>query len=787
MTLRVQIFNERFVSRYGVDRLLLLAAAHFADRGAEVGFGCLRFEPSLFDDRSVVVAAPLPTGLDMQQTERFVTHWFCAKWLLNKPDVIVIGGWPFFELAARARAFGVRSLFIDAGAVPHDGLPGHLLPSQREVRRIRVQTLPFIDRILPISQFIRLSQTEFDRASSRGVRVVPLGADHLTMAEDDRQVPGEVVAAVRALHARDKLILLLGRFERFGYKNSACAFDILRRIHASRPDVRLLILGKPGEVEVPRDVAQKVDLVANPSDQGLLALMREVDLALSVSRWEGFNLPLVEAQEVSCPALAFRLAAHPEVIADPWFLCADEAEMAAKAAQLLSGRDRAPRRAVESLRTFRGRLPWSETLASYWDEVSHLAARSRRLAGPLRLAGERRRLVLIDLTNSARDSANSGVVAVARRLSARLIADERLDVVCVQWNSARNGYEPADSEPVLTKFGGPFDPTRSFVAEADMAVAVDRLLLDGDPLSLAPPMLLLPEVALDGDAEHRLAWARERGLTVVAILHDLIPIRHPEFCSPEVVRQFGPYIAAMLGMDAVLANSRASLVDFTHYAEERGVALSPHCEVFHLPAQFGQTPRARVGAAPGPEGETRILCVSTLEPRKNHKTLIEAVETLAARRPDRRYRLRLVGNRYGGGGDIVAAVEAAKRRGAPIEWLGVVSDEALAAEYLSAHFTVYPSFFEGFGVPIVESLWMGRPCVCSADSVMGELAREGGCLTVDVCSAAALAQALETLSFDPATHARLTKEALERPLESWDAYGKRFAAALVEPRRLRGR
>jgi len=52
----------------------------------------------------------------------------------------------------------------------------------------------------------------------------------------------------------------------------------------------------------------------------------------------------------------------------------------------------------------------------------------------------------------------------------------------------------------------------------------------------------------------------------------------------------------------------------------------------------------------------------------------------------------------------------------------------------NALFTVYPSLMEGFGIPILESLWHGKPCVCGGNGALGEVARGGGCLIVDQTS-----------------------------------------------------
>jgi len=63
--------------------------------------------------------------------------------------------------------------------------------------------------------------------------------------------------------------------------------------------------------------------------------------------------------------------------------------------------------------------------------------------------------------------------------------------------------------------------------------------------------------------------------------------------------------------------------------------------------------------------------------------------------------------------------------GRPIRWLKHVDDRTLHQAYRECLFTVYPSLMEGFGIPILESLWHGNRCVCGGNGALGEVARGG--------------------------------------------------------------
>ena len=139
----------------------------------------------------------------------------------------------------------------------------------------------------------------------------------------------------------------------------------------------------------------------------------------------------------------------------------------------------------------------------------------------------------------------------------------------------------------------------------------------------------------------------------------------------------------------------------------------------------------------------RMLCVSTLEPRKNHRALLAAYELAVARPPGPALELDLVGAAYVGSQDIANAVREADRRACrACVGTGRSSTTQLQALYAACDFTVYPSVVEGFGLPVIESLWFGRPCVCANFGVMAENAAGGGCLTADVRDPQALADAM---------------------------------------------
>ncbi|TXN08122.1 glycosyltransferase [Methylobacterium sp. WL103] len=780
---RVLIANERFLARFGVDRILVLLAEHLVANGVEVSFACCRCDRAVLERISDnILEIPLPEGLDVAGADAHVAQQLLAAWIEAPVDTIVTGGWPFFGIAARASAAGVASHFIDAGAVPHDGIPDEALPVQQELRRLRQGTLPAINTILPISRFIRESQTEPDRGGGHGVRTVLLGGDHMARspaeARDSQQAESEakLLAKLDAHSAAGtQLILALGRAEPTGYKNAPATFEVLRDVRAAGLDAHLLLLVGPDTFPVPNDLSDVVTLLPTISDPGLQAVMERCALGLSPSLWEGFNLPIAEMQWLDRPVLAFSIGAHPEVIADPWFLCQSQAEMVRKAVSLLTDGVPETVTALQRFAQFRERFTWAATLAQWTHAILkplHAHQQPEREVG--------RRLVLMDVSNSARDPANSGVIRVTRRLAAQLAEYVEFDLLFVRWNEQESRYERLSgyNYPFLSSNAGPRDWIGLTADTFGDPAPLSRLTGAGDPHSTRDPILFLSEVILDGTGPARVAWARAQGYRAAFLFYDMLPVYEARYVDGAVAAAFPAYLAALRAADALYAISGFSLSECERWHREAGEVLPERRETIWLPAQFGDHPRVRT--APEPSETVEILCVSTIEPRKNHRLLIEAFQTLRRRRPDLSVRLNLVGNSYGGAEGLADWVRLAQRADDRLVWHGILTDEAIAALYARASFTVYPSLAEGFGLPIMESLWMGRPCLCHEGGVMAELAETGGCLTVNMASVSEVTAALEQMIVNADLRDVLNRQVLTRAIDTWATYGAAIADRLRE-------
>jgi glycosyltransferase involved in cell wall biosynthesis len=290
--------------------------------------------------------------------------------------------------------------------------------------------------------------------------------------------------------------------------------------------------------------------------------------------------------------------------------------------------------------------------------------------------------------------------------------------------------------------------------------------------------LLVPEVVYNTRDHKMMRNARRRGMRVAAIFHDAIPVTHPSLVRIEAARHHAGYMAALAETDLLIAVSNTAAEQFRDFAHSRGLTTPPIRVCSHAGEVIGVERSRPVLPPPGNRAVT-ILCVSTLDPRKNHETLIRAFNLACAAMPGADLRLDLAGAPYKDAQNVVRQTQRASEANPRITWHGSVSLPKLSELYSQSDFTVYPSIIEGFGLPILESLWFGRPCICANFGAMTETATGGGCLTIDVRQPEELRDAIIALATQPDLRERLAEQIEQRPVKTWSEYADELCNVLA--------
>lgn len=372
---------------------------------------------------------------------------------------------------------------------------------------------------------------------------------------------------------------------------------------------------------------------------------------------------------------------------------------------------------------------------------------------------------LLDLSHTGHSRARTGIQRVTRSLY-NALGTQAIAITHDPHARAWRAFEPWEHENLADE-----SPAAGRGAKwplgAKLRGAARRLVGNASARLPENAGLIVPEVFSEQIARALPAlFAAIRGPRV-AVFHDAIALKYPELTPNKTVARFPAYLVELLSFDGVAAvseDSRAALVDYWQWL---GAKNPPPVRAISL----GTDPRtpARNGEKSPADGRPIVLSVGSIEGRKNHVSLLAACEKLWA--SGAQFSLHLVGTSHPQtGAAALARIRSLQAAGRPLRYDGAVSDAAVEAAYAECTFTVYPSLMEGFGLPVIESVAHGKPCICSAHGALAESARAGGSLMLESVDEYALATAITRLLVESGLLAKLTAEARARRFKTWAGY-----------------
>ncbi|MCF4967339.1 hypothetical protein CV014_09585 [Nostoc sp. CMAA1605] len=256
------------------------------------------------------------------------------------------------------------------------------------------------------------------------------------------------------------------------------------------------------------------------------------------------------------------------------------------------------------------------------------------------------------------------------------------------------------------------------------------------------------------------------GVNITIICYDLIPIKFPVFCSRKFATHFTSFYKSYSNLfDHVLCISRNSAEDYRD-AQRQGILASNNpnlkIEVFRLGCNYSNHDEPKDSNQVNQFQhllKTRyILVVGSILPHKNIKTIIEAFDLLINSKQEEIH-LVFAGNK-GWNTEVDNLIESHKMYDKLIHILGSVTDFELNILYKNCYCLVQASFYEGFGLPVVEALQNGKPVIASNT---GSLPEVGGRFCI---------------YFNPHDHVELYRE-LEKLMNS-DSYYNQLVTRIRE-------
>jgi glycosyltransferase involved in cell wall biosynthesis len=257
----------------------------------------------------------------------------------------------------------------------------------------------------------------------------------------------------------------------------------------------------------------------------------------------------------------------------------------------------------------------------------------------------------------------------------------------------------------------------------------------------------------------------------VLTIYDMIPVLFPEFFVPKVNQRAISLLESInIQKDWIICISEQTKHDFCEYSgmDSARVFVTPLAAAAHFYPVKDLSNIQNILAKYKIPQNPYILSLCTLEPRKNLDLLIRAFSNLVQAHPNTDLNLVLVGTSGWKNDKIFQAVQENSQLKKRIVFTGYVPDQDLAPIYSGALTFVYPSLYEGFGLPPLEAMQCGTPVITSNSSSLPEVVGDAGIL-VDPKDQSELSHAIWRLANDAELRLDLSQKSLVRAQQfSWE-------------------
>lgn len=287
-------------------------------------------------------------------------------------------------------------------------------------------------------------------------------------------------------------------------------------------------------------------------------------------------------------------------------------------------------------------------------------------------------------------------------------------------------YGP-EARAVFRHHGGKFVFRR-----AESAVLFDWLLSLGGTGSVLPTIYkgLVAGCLLQGvagrflfntghtglESDDYVTMLRQQRVKPIFMVHDLIPLTHPQYCrAGEHDRHLTRLRNAVRVASGIVCNSQATLDGLRVLCDQQNWVLPPAVVALLAPEPLKAVQLTRPMAAP------YFVYVSTIEPRKNHLMILKVWQQLAAQLGDNAPHLVIIGQRGWDYGEVVHLLTDPALKRLVVE-IPACTDPEMVNYLQHARAMLFPSFTEGFGMPVVEALALGLPVIASDLPVFWEFA-----------------------------------------------------------------
>lgn len=291
--------------------------------------------------------------------------------------------------------------------------------------------------------------------------------------------------------------------------------------------------------------------------------------------------------------------------------------------------------------------------------------------------------------------------------------DQAIDIYGISFRSQDCGYRVWDLRDVACHAG-------DIVSAIGYIRLTDPIGVDWTPRDVV--LLLGEQWLFDNSVPEVARLKKNKAIIVISLLHDFVPFFMPELYWEGFSSQYIQCITELIQLsDNILVYSNSTRRDLVRFFPN--VDAQKPVTTIRLGDDFDAiAKRSHPAEVDGLQGRRFVLVVGTIQPRKNHALLLPVWRRLLLEQPADCPILVLAGKKGWHVDELLYFCGRNPDLQKTIKVLDNVSDGQLRWLYENAIFSIYPSLYEGWGLPIAESLAFGRACLSSNASAMTEIA-----------------------------------------------------------------
>lgn len=343
--------------------------------------------------------------------------------------------------------------------------------------------------------------------------------------------------------------------------------------------------------------------------------------------------------------------------------------------------------------------------------------------------------IYIDLSNLLAVNFTTGIQRVVIKVVTRLLEKKDIEVVILNYVQSKKCWNIINNEAFYSFYNDKIGSKAACLTQKNICfdkLDAGSIFFDIDAVwtSRLTRSYLYPVL-------------KKCGIKIITMVYDIIPLTHPQYSHKDTVMRFNAYFGAVLGYcDKIITNTNATVEQIEKLCDKIGEKCPP-CEVMPLGSDFKNTEDEKVEITwhtddagnevvdaefrhliPNPDvseiinSGKYILMVGTIEPRKNHKLVLDALDNgLEAN-------VVFAGRIGWNVGELIKEIREHSLYGKRLFLINNANDAAINELYKNAYYLAFPTFNEGFGLPIIESFEKGTPVAASDIGVLREVGKD---------------------------------------------------------------